>query len=245
MSGSTRLAISFWGLTSRSIQLWVGVILLIVGVVFSGIGTQLFLTEQAYRTQGVAVDATVVGKSIVRAERDKNPRTRYVVNYRFSSAEGKEIAGSAAVSVAEWEDLEAGRRFRVRYLSDAPESSRGSAKNEWIATLVFIAIGGVFALIGAGLTWDSLRAIFGILRVAREGSVAQGRVLWVGPTSTSINRVRQWQIHYEYRDLMGRALRGASQLLAPEEASRWREGDSGTIRYDRKRPEISVWMGNA
>lgn len=237
--------ISLWNLAAGSISLWIGGVFMILGGIFLVIGLQLTRTEQAYRTQGLTVDATVLDKSIVRAERGKNSRTRYVVSYRFTSAEGREIHGSSSGTVPEWERLEAGQRLQVTYLPDVPDSNRAEGDNEWIVALVFTGIGGVFALVGGGLAFTALRTILRTVRVSRQGLVAEGTVLSVEPTSTSINRVRQWQIHYKYPDHLGRTQEGASQFLSPDEASAWKDGDRGTIRFDRERPEFSVWMGKA
>jgi hypothetical protein len=67
----------------------------------------------------------------------------------------------------------------------------------------------------------------------------------VWATGTTINRVRQWQLSYEFRDHAGVTQRGESDLLAPHEAADWRTGDRGVVHYDRDRPTDSVWLGKA
>jgi Protein of unknown function (DUF3592) len=230
---------------SRAVTLWVGSFLFLIGIVFTVIGLQNALEEQHFGTHGLVVDATVTDKSIERATRGGNPVTRYLVTYRFTSSNGKEVESSTELPVEEWEHLEAGGKFQVTYLPDAPESSRGqdTGQNTWIAVYVFLAIGSVFTLLGGGLAFYEGRSVVWSIRVSRHGLATEGTIVRVGPTSTSINRVPQWRIHYRYRDHFGRAQEGASHLMSPIEGSVWKEGDRGTVRFDRERPDLSVWTG--
>jgi hypothetical protein len=54
--------------------------------------------------------------------------------------------------------------------------------------------------------------------------------------------VQQWNLHYRYQDNQGKFHIGKIPL-SPEEAEGWKEGDIGRVRYDRRRPQKSVWMG--
>ncbi len=232
-----------WKLLSRAAALWVGSVLFIVGSVLATIGVQEARKEQTYHKQGLTIDATALDKTIERAQRGENSRTRYVVTYRFTTAEGETVEGSADVPVEEWEQVETGHQFPVTYLPDAPASNRPQGEGEWIAVYVFLAIGGVFTVLGGGLAFNDLRTIVRTLRVSRHGLPTEGTIVSVGPTGTSINRVRQWRIRYQYRDHLGRTQEGNSHLLSPEEGSSWNEGDTGPVRFDRQRPEMSVWVG--
>ena len=236
---------SLWTLLSRSVQLWVGTFLLLIGIVFGIIGFQELRKDQAYRTQGLTVNATVINKSILRAKRGENSRTRYIISYRFTSGQREAVEGSTDVPVEEWERLETGHSFPVTYLPGVPDSSRGQADEKWIVALVFLCIGGVFTLLGGGLAFFDLRVGLRAIRVSRHGMATEGTVVHVGPTSTSINRVRQWRIDYRYLDHLGRTHEGASHLLSPKDGADWKEGDKGRVRFDRERTEISVWIGAA
>lgn len=184
---------SVWKLASRAIVLWIGVFLFLIGMVFGVIGLRDLWNERRYESLGVAVDATVTGKSIERAQRGGNPATRYLIAYRFTSSGGRSVEGSTAVPVEDWERLETGGSLPVTYLSDAPESSRGPGSGEgtWITISVFLTIGGVFTLLGGGLAFVHGRDLVLAARVARHGLVTDATVLRAGPTSTSINRVNQ------------------------------------------------------
>jgi len=240
---TTSATLSLWTLARRSFLLWVGMPFLILGLVFLTIGVQASLEEHAYRTQGLTVEAVMPDKSIVKADRQQNPRTQYVISYRFTPAQGETITGSAEVPVEEWERLEAGRTFTVTYLPGDPASSRPPGGDDWIAALVFSLVGGVFTLLGAGLVFEDGRRLVRAARVLRRGIPTEGTVVRTEPTNASINRVTQWQIRYRYRDHVGRAQEGVSPLVSPEEALEWKESDHGIVRFDRERPEISLWLG--
>jgi|CXWL01.1.fsa_nt_gi hypothetical protein len=235
--------LSLWTMVRRSVLLWVGTLFLILGLVFLTIGIRTLLEEHAYKTQGLAMQAVVLDKTLVRANRQDNPHTRYLVVYRFTSANGEVSDRTADVPVEEWERLEPGQTFPVTYLPDKANSSRVPNGDEWIAALVFSIIGGVFTLLGGGLAFFEARDLVRAVRVSHQGLITDGTVLRASPTSTSINRVPQWRVHYRYRDHFGRTQEGASHLMSPEEASAWKEGDHGSVRFDREQPEFSVWMG--
>jgi hypothetical protein len=135
--------------------------------------------------------------------------------------------------------------LQVTYLPDAPEMNRLEGATEWIAALVFMSIGGIFTLLGGGLAFPDLRWIIRAIRVLRHGLSTQGTVVRAEPTSLRINRIPQWSVSYRYRDNLGREQEGASHLISPEEGRLWKEGDTGTVRFDEHQPSISVWMGQA
>lgn len=242
-TGSQSAGFSLWKFVGRSVRLWVGGIFVLVGMIFLVIGIQTAGTEQAYRTTGITVDATVLSKSIEKAKRGEHSRTRYLVTYRYLSEQGQEIESVTEVPVEDWEDLEAGKTLPITYLPDAPETNRADGDNEWIAALVFLGMGGLFTLIGGGLAFWDLRVILRVIRVLRHGLITQGTVLRAGPTRTTINKVPQWCIHYRYRDHLGHEREGTSHLMSPGEGRLWKKGNAGTVRYDDQCPSNSVWMG--
>jgi hypothetical protein len=80
-------------------------------------------------------------------------------------------------------------------------------------------------------------------RLLVEGVPAEATVTAVHETRVSVNRVRQWRIRYRYRDHLGQTHEGRSGYLSPHDVEDWREGDRGAVRFDRDRPEVSVWVG--
>jgi hypothetical protein len=220
-----------------------GTFLLLMGSVFFVVGVQEWQKEHTFRSQGLTAHGIVVEKSLVKAKRGENSATRYVLAYRFTTQEGEERDGTADVPVEEWERVEQGHTIPVTYVPGVPDANRAQGHNEWIAALVFLCIGGVLVLLGGGLAFSDARALVRAMRLSRHGLVAHATVLRVGPTGTTINRVTQWRILYRYRDHVGRTHDGSSYLMPPEEAASWKAGDTGTVRFDRARPDISLWAG--
>jgi len=216
---------------------------LLVGSFFFLKGAYEILQERLYQTERQVAQGTVLAKSIDRARRDGNPRTRYTILYSFKTANGQRLENRAEVSVEEWEKLEEGNTFQVIYLPDALQSSRIAGKQDLGSALASVVLGGTFALIGGIFFFRSLRQVRRGLRLRREGTVAEGTIVEVAPSSITINRVRQWQIHYRYQDHFGQTQEGKSEPLPPDEASEWNAGDTGVVRFDQQRPRDSVWVG--
>lgn len=229
----------------RSFLLWFGLIFSSVGLMAAFGGVQEWRTQQHFEQEAVSARAEVLSKSIEKATRDGNPRTKYLVTYHFAPAEREPIEQTGEVSVEEWERLDEGSSFLVRYLPSDPHTAQTHAASEWWIPLIFVAGGLLFTSIGVAVAWSDLRHVLLVMRLSRSGHPAEGTVRKVWPTSTSINRVPQWRLSYEYRDHVGRTQEGESHLLSPDEASEWHDGDKGAVRFDRERPEDSVWIGKS
>jgi hypothetical protein len=227
----------------RSFLLWFGLIFSAVGLVAAYGGVQEWRAQQHFEQEAVPAQATILNKSIEKAARDGNPRTKYLVTYRFAPAESAPIDQTSEVSVDEWERLDEGSPFPIRYLPSDPQNAQTNTDSQWWIPLIFVAGGLLFTSIGIGVAWSDLRHVLLVVRLSTRGHPAEGTVRKVWPTSTSINRVPQWRLSYEFRDHVGRTQQGESHLLSPDEASEWREGDIGAVRFDRDRPEDSVWLG--
>lgn len=227
----------------RSFLLWFGLVFSFVGLLAAYGGVQEWRTQQHFEQEAVPAQSTILSKSIEKATRDGNPRTKYLVTYRFVPAEGTTIEKAGEVSVDEWERLDEGSPFPIRYLPSDPQTTQTDTVDQWWVPLIFVAGGFLFTSIGLAVAWSDLRYVLLVFRLSRSGHPAEGTVRKVWPTSTSINRVQQWRLSYEYRDHVGRAQEGESHLLSPEEASEWHQGDKGAVRFDRERPQDSVWIG--
>jgi len=105
--------------------------------------------------------------------------------------------------------------------------------------VAFMIMGGITTFLGGFVRFGVRR----IERLNKEGIVAEGTVLEVSPSWLSINRVRQWTIRYHYRDHTGRILDGQSGPISPDEASTWKAGEKGGVRYDYGHPQHSLWVG--
>ena len=232
-------------LLSRFVLLWVGGIFFAVGVMSAYFGLDEWQKQQRFKTESVQAQGMVVRKSLERATREGNLRTKYLVSYRFSSADGLTVEQTGEVSVDEWERLDEGIPFTVTYLPSDPHTARTDAGSEWWEPLALGAFGSLFAFIGIFIGQSDLRRVLLILRLSRNGFTAEGTVTKVWASGTSINRVPQWQLSYEFRDHIGRMHQGESDLLSPDEAVAWEPGKKGAVRFDRERPQDSVWIGRA
>ncbi len=227
----------------RSFLLWFGAAWLVAGSFFLLKGTYEIFQERRYQAEAQIAQGTVLAKSVDRAERGRNPRTRYIAVYNFTAADGRKVENKAEMSVEEWEKLEEGDTLQLTYLPDTPQSVRIAGKKDLGSAFASAVLGGTFALIGGTFFFRSLRQVRRGLRLRREGTVAEGTIVEVAPSSITINRVRQWQIHYRYQDHFGQTQEGKSEALPPNEVSDWHAGGTGSIRFDQERPQDSIWMG--
>jgi len=240
LSTSTHL---LWKFLRRSVAVWVGVIFMIAGSGGSYSGLNQWRDSRRFKREALPAEATVTAKSLTAASRENGTSTKYSIVYRFTAIDGESIERTEAVSVDDWDRLDEGSAIEVRYLPAAPTRARWRPESPWWVPPLVTGVTGFFVLIGALVAWPGIRRALVVARVQRAGVAVQGTVLKVWATSTTINRVRQWQLSYEFRDRSGRAQRGESDLLAPDEAADWRAGDHGAVRYDRDRPSDSVWVG--
>lgn len=227
----------------RSVLLWVGAMFFAVGTIGTFIAVEEWRTRKHFERESVRTDATILSKSIDKATRAGNPRTKYQVTYRFPVPGSSTVEQVGEVSVDEWERLDEGSPFPVRYLPSDPTTTHLHFRDPWWLPLIFAGGGMLFALIGAGFASSDLRQLLLVIQLSRRGLPAEGTVQKVWPTSTSINRVTQWRLRYEFRDHVGRSQQGESGLLSPDEAAEWRTGDTGMVRFDRERPQRSIWIG--
>jgi hypothetical protein len=132
----------------------------------------------------------------------------------------------------------------VRYLPSAPDVSRVADGAGLESPIASVALGsGVVALFGTLLGRQVLR-IRRDRRIWREGMLADATVVAVEETSFRVARVVQGRIRYRYRDHLGQAREGDTGALPPGEVEGWQADDAGKVRFDRARPQDSVWIGH-
>ena len=102
---------SFLRLARRSVILWVGVPFFAIGSIFLYFGIQDLFQEHRYQREGIAAQATVLSKSLVRAKRGENSRTKYLLTYRFTTTAREVIENANEVPVEEWERLDEGSSY--------------------------------------------------------------------------------------------------------------------------------------
>jgi hypothetical protein len=232
-----------WTLARRSPFFWFGSFFSILGVVLAGLALQGVQQERAYQQEGVVVDGTVLTTFIEHAVRGERPRTRYLVSYRYHAQDGVLRKGLEEVSVEEWESLHDGDAFRVRYLRDSPDTSRAATDSDWTDPVVLAVVASIVGTVGGGLLTHRLRQIRLTLSLLQGGEPTEGTVVRVSPSDMKINGVPQWEVHYRYVDQSQQRHDGCSDYLSPSESRSWKKGDRGMVRYDRRNPSVSIWVG--
>jgi hypothetical protein len=235
---------SLWRLAKNSIVLWVGLIFVPIGAVFTAIAADVAMEELAFARHGQATAATIVDKSLQKADFDKNPSTRYLVHYRFATPAGAQAEETREVSVEQWEQLAPGGTMNIRVLSGAQLESRVTQQSNWPAVVAFSALGLILLAVGISLSVFGIREIRRQRRLWRTGITVPAVVTSVAPSSTTINGARQWEIRYAYTDASGRSHKGQSNTMPEPEAKKWRNGDRASARYDPNATESSIWIGN-
>jgi hypothetical protein len=228
--------------SGRTLFLFIGVLFMGVGLIFVYTGLQDATRERAYQTRGQVIEAVVVSKSIQRASRDGNSRTKYEVAYRFTTPDGRTTEGVDAVAVEAWEGLEPGSPFKITYLPEAPETSRAEDSGGMGSPLGMMGLGSLLAVVGAVLLVTTAIPLWRERRLLRHGVPAQGTVLGIERSNVAVNRVRQWNVRYQYQDHFGRPQEGTSGPLPPAAVEGVEVGDTVEVRFDRERPERSAFV---
>jgi hypothetical protein len=236
---------SLWQLAKNSVFLWVGLLFVPIGAVFIGISVSMALEERAFANRGETAQATVVDKSLQKADFDNNPSTRYIVRYRFETSSGAQVQQSREVSVQEWEQLAPGSVLPVRFLPERPIEDRAADDSTWAGVAAFLTLGLIIAAVGMPLLVYALREISRQRRLWRTGTTVSALVTGVAASSTVVNGVQQWEIRYSYTDPAGTKHEGRSNCMPQDDARQWRHGDRGYARFDPNATASSIWLGNS
>jgi hypothetical protein len=178
--------------------LWVPLIPLMVGLVFSLVGWVIVGSENRLARDGVDTVALVIDRNI-RTERnsDGNNVTRYYIRYRFSPSSGETVEGRVAVSRDSYRNYEAGQSVTVRYLPDDPGTNRlaGEGSDRLVGQIIG-AVGLLSLIGGAGLGWWLLRGKLSAIRAARHGEVREAEVVDHQVTNTAVNGRMQYRFRW-------------------------------------------------
>jgi Protein of unknown function (DUF3592) len=226
----------------RTPLLWIGVIILLPGLVFATLGVALAIQDARFSAGGATAVGIVLSKDIKPAT--QHTSTSYSIRYRFTASNDRTYEGSSTIDVHDWERLVERGPVTVQYLVSDPSSSRLSTAGNLIFEVVFLVIGLALLLVGGYLVVRSSRTLIEDWRLMRVGIEASATVGAVEATNLRINRRVQWEISYAYRDVSGKEYEGRSWTMPEGEARKFRPGDHGTIRYDPERPAQSLWIHN-
>jgi uncharacterized protein DUF3592 len=237
-------------ITAKNFWLWFGGIWLVCGLPFLIIGlyagNQRISADRRLAAEGRTVDGMVLTKAITYSSSSNSNRSggspTYRVTFRFRTTEGL-ISDDAEVSQETWDRLIEREPIQVTYVPDAPHYHRVEGQTGgWIMPTVMTVLGGIFTGLG-GFILLRARSRRGMnTRLQREGMTTEAIVTEIRPARMRINGVPQWLVRYQYQDDRGQSRTG-SEHLSPDEGEQWKVGDKATVRYDRKQPNQSLWVG--
>lgn len=219
-----------------------GGIWLLVGVPFTIAGVWIYTTEREFERDAVVARGIVLSKDISRSRNnDGSTSTSYSVHYRFTPRGGKTIEGESTVDRDDWNRLVEREPIEIAYLPRDPSTNRVRGESKMLVAWIFGGLGSLFTIAGGVIFGIGIRSGLRQRRLREGGMTAEAVVTRVQMTNVKINRRRQARVVYEFRDDRGERRTGKGPHMGVEEAQRWKPGDRITIKYDRDRPQHSVW----
>lgn len=222
----------------RGVSAPAGALLLVAGIVLSwGAGESALERRGAIELRGV-----VTAKELVRADREKNPSTRFVARYRLALPGGETIEAEEDLPRKVWEVRALGGEHPVLYLPEKRMTlpPAGSARHE--SEIIMAVTGVVLLVVGLLVARRPTRRLLERMQLLGRGLSATATVTGLRETSTARKGKPYWLLNYRYR-AGGAEHEGESDLLTLEEAREWRTGATGPILYDPSRPACSAWLG--
>lgn len=237
-------------ITPKNFWLWFGGIWLFCGLplLMTGLytGAQYVHVTKRLAAEGRTVEGIVLTKAITSSSSTSsrgNSTPTYKVTFRFLTRGGL-VTGEAEVTRDTWDSLVEREPIQITYLPGAPQHHRVEGQaGGWMPPVLMTIFGGIFTSLGGFILLRARSRLETMRRLQREGITTTATVSEVRAANMRINGVQQLAVHYQYRDERGRSYTG-KETLPPEEADGWKAGDRVTIRYDRRRPNLSIWIGN-
>jgi hypothetical protein len=221
-----------------------GAIWLIVGVPFALVGLHMIKTEQRYQSEGITTQGTVTRKQVdTHRNSDGNTSYSYVIDYTFKVADGSEQPGRTSVSSERYHSLTEQQQIDIVYLPGDISTNRIASEPRWVLGSIAIGAGVLALLIGVVALWYEIKQRRRIAKLLERGSITAGEIVDVSPGSLTINNVKQWRLHFTFRDTIGRTFNGQSEHMSPAAAQQWSAGQKGQVRYDQSDPNNNVWVG--
>lgn len=234
---------TFFQLARRSFWLLFGGVFLVAGLLLTFIGAGMVWNEGRFAGEGVDAEGVVIGKTIRQADASEDRSTEYHVSYRFTASDGQVIDASDDIAFDRWEALVEEGPITIEYLAGSPGQNRAAGGDGPMILYVTLGIGLLALGIGLAITIWQLRRLRLTHRLWREGVAIEGTVTRVEPANVTFNNRPLFRLRYEYGDAAGARHDATSGLIAWEEAEGWQPGDRGAVRYDPRKPELSVWIG--
>jgi hypothetical protein len=234
--------------TGGKFALIFGIVWLVVALPFTFAGIYMLKMEDRYEKEGVEVTGAVTSKHIDE-KRDYDRDTKrervsksYHVKYKFDVLGGETLESDDTISSDIWQNLNTDDPIQIQYLKGEPDKNRIAHSPEKLPGYLFFAFGALADLIGFGSIAYYIKRKRFINELMQNGMLIDGVITKVFASSLTINDVRQWQFEYSYKDLKGGQHTGKSSYLSPEEASHYKAGAKGRVRYDQNKPKKSIWV---
>lgn len=222
----------------RGVSAPAGALLVVAGVVLSWSAVESALE----RGSGVELRGVVIAKELVRADREKNPATRFVARYRLALPGGNTIEAEEHLPRKVWEGRAVGGEHPVLYLPEkrATLPRSGSAQHE--GEIIMAVVGVVLLIVGLLVARPPGRRLLERMQLLGRGMTVTATVTGLHETSTARKGRPYWRLHYRYR-AGGAEHEGESDLLTLDEAREWSVDATGPVLYDPARPASSAWLG--
>lgn len=227
----------------RTPILWIGMFLLLPGLIFGVLGSALLASDARFASEGVSAQGTVLSKDLKRATNSTG--TSHSVRYRFILPDGRTFEGSDSVDAQDWERLDEGGPVAVQYLASDPSSNRTASTGSPAWDLLLLGLATATLLVGGYLVLRGTRALMEDRRLLRVGTRARATVGSIEPTNIWINRRVQWEIAYSYTDAAGQPHETRSWSMPERQAKEFSRADRAAILYDPEEPGKSLWMHEA
>lgn len=129
------------------------VILLVLGLLFLGVGVMMLRSSQKLSREGVTAEGIIVRVELSRSGPDANELTSYLPIFSFRTADGVEHLVRSKIGSNSPKTFTPGQPVPVVYLPSAPEKAKiNKAGMMWIGPGVLAAVGLALMAVGGVLS---------------------------------------------------------------------------------------------
>lgn len=226
---------------------WLGLaaVLLVFGGGFAVAPWAMLARDAGVEHEGERAPATVAALLV---EEDADGDAEYAVLYEFEASPGRRVAGRSVATAEAFGALGEGDQIEVAFdpadprqsFPLDPDLSAGRVRTPG-AALLFSAFGLPFVAFGGLIAWGLLvRLPAAWARLLADGHAADGTVVEV---EVGAKNPRETRLRYHFVDRFGTLREAETEWVPPEVTAGWREGDTGAVRYGRRDPDESIWLG--
>lgn len=246
---TSRLTLARLALRRRWGWLLGAAVLLAVGAFVAAVPWNMLARDARIDAEGARADGEI---QILTTAVDAEDRTDYVVKYTVVLPSGGAVWGRGVATKEDWRALRVGDVLAVRYDPAHPETnfpadprySLGRVRTPGYAAMIS-ACGLPFLILGGLIVWGLVvRLPAAWHRLLARGASADGTVVAVEPqTDADGDPMPEWRLRYAFRDRFGTEREGETESGPRSLVDGWAAGDAGTVQFDPRDPEASVWLG--